>query len=370
MKLVTLTTVLLLHGFGALFGQSSDRSTKRQKAFGTNLQFPLDSLIRQYVDKGEFEGVILVANNGKPIYRQAFGLADRVWDIANNVSTKFRIASVTKPFTAVMAFKAIERGFLRLDGKIIDYLPDYPKKTGDLITIGNLLAHSSGLIDVPQVAGLDWNNERLNHSEHKMLSYFKDSSLLFAPGTDFRYSNFNYYLLRTIIAKVYKRDYDSLLQETIFIPAEMKHTSTAANRMVLDSLASGYYINNGVYYSAPYFDQSVVRGFGDIISTLDDLLAFDQALYGNRLLSDKTKAQMYSPSLPQKNNGSYGWFVKLPGETGPNWVRHSGSVNGYSSILVRLIDRNWTIILLSNRHGIQTTAISNAIKDLISGNGF
>jgi CubicO group peptidase (beta-lactamase class C family) len=365
MKTAVLTIALLLNSFCLLLGQSSNSSVKTGNAPDKQLKSRVDSLIQLYIQKGEFEGVVLVAHNGVPIYRHVAGLANREWRIPNRHSTKFRIASVTKPFTAVMTFKAIEKGLLQLDGKITEYLPDYPRKRGDSITIANLLAHTSGLIDVPQVAGLDWNNERLNHSEEKMLSYFKDSSLLFTPGTDFRYSNFNYYLLRIIIAKVYNRNYDSLLQENIFIPAGMKHSSTAANKIVLDSLASGYFINNGVYHNAPYFDQSVVRGFGDIISTADDLLAFDQALYGEKLLSNKTKAQMFTPSLPEKNNGSYGWFVKLPGEKGPNWVRHSGSVNGYSSILVRVTDDNWTIILLSNRHGIQTTAITNAIRDLV-----
>lgn len=370
MKTTSLIIILLLCGFCFLFGQSNDLNSKTQKATNRDLKSDIDSLIQVYIQKGEFEGVALIAHNGVPIYRQVFGLANREWHIPNQLSTKFRIASLTKPFTAVMTFKAIENGLLQLNGKITEYLPDYPKKTGDVITIGNLLAHTSGLIDVPQVEGLDWNNERLNHSEQKMLSYFKDRSLLFTPGTDFSYSNFNYYLLRAIIAKVNHKDYDSLLQETIFTPMGMKHTSTVANRIVLDSIATGYYINNGIYYNAPYFDQSVVRGFGDIISTADDLLAFDQALYGEKLLLNKTIAQMFTPSLPKKNNGSYGWFVKLPNEKGPNWVRHSGSVNGYSSILVRIMDNKWTIILLSNRHGIQTTAISTSIRDLIVRNMF
>ncbi len=326
----------------------------------------IDSLIKSYVLKDQFAGIVLVAENGKPIYENAFGLANHEWNINNSMMTKFRIGSVTKPFTAVLTFQAIEKRKLRLDGKVTDYLPEYPKKYGAQITINHLLSHTSGLIDIPEVPGLEWNKERLGHTQEEVLAYFKDRELKFAPGTDFHYSNFGYYLLSVILEKVTSQSYGNLMQQQIFTPAKMTHSSVAHNREVLPDRANGYFKRDGKYFNAPFFDQSIVQGYGDIISTANDLLAFDQALANNVLLSSSSQRVMYTATLPKKNNYSYGWFVELPAnDHGPSWARHSGSINGFSAILVRLISSNQTIILLSNFHGIQTVKISDAIKGLL-----
>jgi CubicO group peptidase (beta-lactamase class C family) len=156
------------------------------------------------------------------------------------------------------------------------------------------------------------------------------------------------------------------LQQKIFSPAKLTHSSVAQNREILPNRANGYFKRDGKYFNAPFFDQSIVQGCGDIISTADDLLAFDQALANNVLLSSTFQQVMYTATLPQKNNYSHGWFVELPtNKNEPSWVRHSGSINGFSAILVRLIDSDQTIILLSNIHGIKTVEISDAIKELL-----
>lgn len=366
LKYFFLDCIILWISFGAN-AQAGDKKDKSNSNYNSEeVVARIDSVMQLYVSKKEFEGVVLVAKEGKPVYRNAFGLANREWSIPNAITTKFRIGSITKPFTSVLVFQAIEKGLLRLDGKVTDYLPAYPKKAGAEISIGQLLSHTSGLIDFGEVKDLEWNNERLFHSQEMMLSHFKDRSLVFSPGTDFHYSNFGYYLLKVILENVSHESYDSLLKKNILIPSGMENTSTAENKTILEDRASGYYLKNSVYLNAPPFDQSVVRGFGDIISTAADLLAFDQALYTDKLLTKKSKVLMYTPSLPEKNNYAYGWYVKLPGKPGPNFVRHSGSINGFSTVLVRLIDDNWTIILLANRHGIQTIAISDAIKAVVS----
>jgi hypothetical protein len=146
----------------------------------------------------------------------------------------------------------------------------------------------------------------------------------------------------------------------------MTGSSVAHNREVLPNRANGYFKGDGKYFNSPFFDQSIVQGCGDIISTTDDLLAFDQALANNVLLSSSAQQAMYKATLPQKNNYSHGWFVELTAnENGPTWVRHSGSINGFSAILVRLINSNQTIILLSNIHGVRIIEISDAIKELL-----
>lgn len=332
----------------------------------SQLSDQIDSLIESYVSKDQFAGVILVAKSGKSIYQNAFGAANREWSINNSLLTKFRVGSVTKPFTAVLTFQAIEKKLIRLDGKVFDYLPDYPKKYGEQITIYHLLSHTSGLIDIPEVQGLEWNKERLGHTQEEVLAYFKDRPLKFMPGTDFYYSNFGYYLLSVILERATRQSYASLLQQQIFLPAKMNNSTVSSNLDLLPNRANGYFKKDGKYFNAPFFDQSIVQGFGDIISTADDLLAFDQALENNELLSPSSQELMYNPTLPQKNNYSLGWFVELNGREGrPGWVRHSGSITGFSAVLVRLLNSNYTIVLLSNIHGIKTIEISDAIKNLL-----
>jgi CubicO group peptidase (beta-lactamase class C family) len=169
-----------------------------------------------------------------------------------------------------------------------------------------------------------------------------------------------------ILEKITSQSYSNLLQQEIFVQAKMTSSSVAHNREVLPYRANGYFKKDGKYFNAPFFDQSIVQGYGDIISTAEDLLAFDQALVRNVLLSSSSQQAMYKATLPQKNNYSHGWFVELPAnEDGPKWIRHSGSINGFSAILVRLIGSNQTIILLSNVHGVKTVEISDAIKELL-----
>lgn len=332
----------------------------------TQLFNRIDSLMKSYVAVDQFAGVILVAHHGTHIYENTFGPANREWNINNSLLTKFRVGSVTKPFTAVLTFQAIEKKLVALDGKVSDYLPDYPKKYGDRITIKHLLSHTSGLIDFSEVPGLEWSKERLGHTQADVLAYFKDRELKFEPGTDFHYSNFGYYLLSVILETVTHQSYADLLKHNIFEPAKMVNSSVAHNKEILHFRATGYFKKDGQYFNAPFFDQSVVQGFGDIISTAEDLLAFDQALVQNRLLPARSQQVMYTATLPGKNNYSHGWYVELPPRTDQlGWVRHSGSINGFSAILVRLLGSGYTIILLSNTHGVKTTEISDAIRKLL-----
>jgi CubicO group peptidase (beta-lactamase class C family) len=125
-----------------------------------------------------------------------------------------------------------------------------------------------------------------------------------------------------------------------------------------------------VWRNAPFFDPSVVVGAGDVISTAEDLWRFDQALYDDRLLSAPSRALLFAPTMPAKDNYALGWYVRLPAKhPGPDWARHSGSVNGFSAILLRLPEGRRTVVLLSNAHGVRTTAIGDAVKQVLYTGG-
>ncbi|NAS11137.1 serine hydrolase domain-containing protein [Poritiphilus flavus] len=326
----------------------------------------IDSLLNSEFEKRSFQGAALVAKHGKIIYQNAFGESNMEWKTPNTISTKFQIGSVTKPFTALAVLKAVEEGLLDLNKRITDYLPDYPKTPGDKITIHHLLSHTSGIIDFPDIPGFEWNLERLGHSQEMMLAYFQDKELKFEPGTNFKYSNLGYYLLTVILEKVKRKEFAEILQTEIFDIARMDNTSVAKFRTILDQRAEGYANTGKEVINAPPWDQSIVKGSGDIVSTVEDLFLFSLSLFSNKLLSQKYMDVMFTPSLPTKDNYAYGWFVSLPDKhSGPKWVRHSGSINGFSAILTHLTDDNYTIVLLSNLHGVKTIKITEEIKKIL-----
>ncbi|RKN77953.1 hypothetical protein D7Z94_22310 [Ulvibacterium marinum] len=138
----------------------------------------------------------------------------------------------------------------------------------------------------------------------------------------------------------------------------MENTSVARFRTVLYERAEGYANTRKEVINAPPWDQSIVKGSGDMISTVEDLFLFSRALFSNKLLSAKYMEIMFTPSLPEKDNYAYGWFVSLPD-------KHTGSINGFSAILTHLTDDNCTITILSNLHGVKTIGITKDIKKII-----
>ncbi len=173
----------------------------------------LDKLIRTYADYEKFNGSVLVAEKGNVIYKKGFGLADMEWNIPNQPDTKHRLGSITKQFTAMLIMQLVEQGKLKLDVPISTYLPDYPKKKGDVITLHHLLTHSSGTPNMTSFPGFFKDISRNAYSPVQLVNLFADSTLQFKPGERFDYSNSGYILLGYIIEKVTGKSYEQVLQE-------------------------------------------------------------------------------------------------------------------------------------------------------------
>lgn len=175
----------------------------------------IDQLISTYADYGQFNGTILVSENGVILYKKAFGLANMEWNIPNNTNTKFRLASVTKQFTSMLILQLVAEGKLDLHKPISTYLKDYPKPQADKITIHHLLTHTSGIPNYTSFPNY-WNLMRNPISPSDLVKNFADSTLKFTPGERFNYSNSGYVLLGNIIETVTKKNYAEILQEKIF----------------------------------------------------------------------------------------------------------------------------------------------------------
>jgi len=249
----------------------------------------IEQVMNQICENGQISGAILVAINGEIIYKQALGYANWEWQVPNTTDTKFRIASATKPFTVMLILQLVEEGKLKLDGKLIDYLPEFPREKGENITIHQLLTHTSGIIGESKIPNL-LDVERLYYTREKLLNYITKWELSYQPGTGREYSNFGYALLGMIIEKVSGKSYGQLLQEKICQPAGMKNTLPDVNVPLINKRASGYdYDYFTGQQNSTHINMSFVFSYGHLLSTVEDLYLWDKALYTEKLLSNKSK---------------------------------------------------------------------------------
>ena len=319
--------------------------------YGQEISDKIDQLISSYYRNGIFNGAVLVSQKGKVVYKKAFGIADRDWNIPNTTDTKFKIASLSKAFTALAIMQLVSEGEISLNGKIKEYIPDYTGQMGDSITMHQLLTHSSGIR-----SNLDPEEElikqRLHHELRGMVNYAETSKLLFKPGTSFGYSNFGYNILAYIIQSVSGKPYAEVLKEKILDPAGMKSTCQYDNSLVETRLAKGYeYKLIYGYRNADFVDASLTAGPGGLISTVEDLYLFDRALYSEKLIPNEYLTGIFKPYKP--GNYGYGWFISkrmIKGLSDSLVIAdHSGSIDGFGSYIARILNDSSFVVVLKNQ---------------------
>ena len=335
----------------------------------------IHDLMQTYHDYGVFNGSVLVAENGKVLYKDGFGMANMEWDIPNTPDTKFRLGSVTKQFTAALILQLVEEGKLQLHEPISTYLPSYPKDKAETITIHELLTHSSGIPNYTAFPGFMENDSRDPYSPEDFVKKFADSSLQFKPGEKFSYSNSGYFLLGYIIEKVTGKPYEEVLQERILDPLDMNDTGYDHSATILKKRASGYDKRGTGYRNTPYLDMSIPYAAGSLYSTVEDLYKWDQALYDDKILSEESKKLMFKPYM-NTGNGSYayGWHIShLPLETSKDSllvIGHSGGINGFSSLITRIPRDKDLIVLLNNTGGTNLNEMTLKIKNILYGENY
>ena len=351
--------ILLLFVLGVLVVQTS--------ALAQNKVRKIDDLMSLYSKYGQFNGSVLVADNGKVIYKKGLGLANMEWNIPNDPDTKFRLGSITKQFTATLILQLVEQGKIKLDGKLSDYLPDYRKDTGAKITIHNLLSHTSGVPSYTSVPGFFQNVSRNPFAVDDFIKKYASENLEFEPGTKFVYSNSGYFLLGSVVEKVTGKPYEQVLKENIFDPLGMKNSGYDHWGTIINKRATGYSKTPRGYETAPYLDMSIPYSAGSLYSTVEDLYLWDQALYGDKVLTAKSKELMFKANL---NNYGYG-FVMTNATLGPNKfavpvIQHNGGINGFSTTIVRMIGERRLIVLLDNaEHGQYLDKIALSVMSVL-----
>ncbi|MEO7692753.1 MAG: serine hydrolase, partial [Chryseolinea sp.] len=288
----------------------------------------------------------------------------------NQPDTKHRLGSITKQFTSMLIMQLVEQGKLRLDVPISTYVPDYPKKNGDVITIHHLLTHSSGTPNMTDFPGFMNNISHNSYSPAKLVELFADSTLRFEPGKKFEYSNSGYILLGYIIEKVTGKSYEQVLQENIFTPLKMNNTGYDHHRTVLKNRAIGYEKNGWLYVNSDFIDMSVPYAAGSLYSTVEDLYLWDQALYGNQLLKKENMDLLFTKHISTGwGHYGYGWNIgEMPiGNTSERveTVGHGGGINGFNTQLTRILSDKSFIVLLNNTGGAPLNNITNAIAAIL-----
>lgn len=316
----------------------------------------LDAVLARYHELGLFNGSALVAENGQPILRKGYGEANMEWHIPNAPDTKFRLGSITKQFTAALVMQLVDKGQIDLNAPILRYLPDYPKAQGDKVTIHQLLNHTSGIpgyTELPQFGAK--MREHLPPAE--FLKIFSTLPLMFEPGSKFSYNNSGYFLLGVILEKVTGKKYEDLLDDNLFNPLGMKQSGYDMTHPLLEKRAAGYDSTLEGYLNTSYIDMGLPYAAGSLYSTVDDLLLWNEALHGGKVVGAQ---KMFTPGL-----AGYGYGLSI--HKNPNVVEHGGGINGFNTALTRDIDTKRVYVLLNNTGGAPLNEIVALLRAVLDG---
>lgn len=315
----------------------------------------VDALMRDYT--GDVPGAsVLVLRDGQPIVRAGYGLSDLEMHTPATATTNYRLASVTKQFTAASILLLAEDGKLKLTDHVRKWLPTLPK-AAEPITIRHLLTHTSGLIDYEDVIPDSFKAQLHDADVLKLLE--SQDRLYFHPGSDYRYSNSGYSLLALIVERASGRTFATFLRERIFQPLGMSNTvahedgiSSVTNR------AFGYTEEQGRWTRTDQSQTSAVLGDGGIYSSIDDLAKWDAALYDGRLLPQKILQSAFTPATHTDDpDVEYGYGWRVTGET----LWHSGETVGFRNVIVRYPKRHLTVVVLTNRNEPEPYPLALAI---------
>lgn len=304
----------------------------------------MDQIVRSYVADHKFMGTALVARGSEVLFSKGYGSADLEWDIPNAPNTKFRLGSVTKQFTAASILLLEERGKLSVNDPVKKYMPDAPA-AWDKITIFHLLTHTSG---IPNFTGFpDYQKlEPFPATPEQLVARFRDKPLDFAPAEKWNYSNSGFMLLGYLIEKISGNSYEKFVRYNIFTLLGMKDSGYDSNSAVISHRASGYVLGKNGYENAGFVHMSIPHGAGALYSTTEDLLKWEQGLFGGKLLSAASLAKM---TTPFKNNYGFGLAIDTSGAH--KVIAHGGGIEGFVTDLEYYPDDKLTVVVLENVNG-------------------
>jgi len=325
----------------------------------------LDAFSKRLADAGVFSGTVLLAKDGEVLFKGAFGLASKRFNVPNRIDTKFNLGSMNKMFTSVAIAQLVQRGKLSLDDRLSKFASaDWlPREITEKIAVKHLLTHTSGL-------GSYFNDRFVQSSrllfrdvdDYKPL--IKNETLAFEPGTDWSYSNTGMFLLGVVIEKVTGQSYFDYVRENIYGPAGMINSDCYDMDKPVPNLAIGYSKEGDGWSNNLY--EHVVRGgpAGGGFSTVEDLFRFAQALRSHKLLNPEYTEMVWS-AKPELNSPSYGFGFSIDGTPEDRIVGHGGGFTGINSNLDIFLDSGYTAVVMSN-YSRGAIPIETKMRELIA----
>jgi CubicO group peptidase (beta-lactamase class C family) len=316
----------------------------------------LQHVVQPYAQAQVFMGSILVAQQGKAIFNQGYGWADIEWNVPNSPTTRFQIASVTKQFTAAAVLLLEDRRKLKTDDPVKKYLPDAPA-AWDKITIYNLLTMTSG------IAGDAVKYEPGPPDE----LIFTDRPLDFQPGEKWDYSNVGYDVLGFLVERVSGQAYADFLQANIFKPLGMNDSGCDSNVTIIPHRASGYWPGPDGVENAERTNLSGAFAAGGIYSTTEDLLRWEEGLFGGKVLSPASLRKMITPFKHTMFNKDYACGLYVYRANGRLVTDYDGNGIGFNAQMAYYPDEKLAVIVLANLNGIVTGKINTALAAAVHG---
>jgi CubicO group peptidase (beta-lactamase class C family) len=334
--------------------------------FGQTAQFA--DIVNYYNANKNFNGVALVATNGQIDYLTGVGIANRQSGTTINSKTKFKIASITKTFTAVLILLLYEQGKLDLNAPIGKYLPNYKGEAKDKVTIKNLLTYSSGIPNCEGNTGIGVYQSPISTDD--FITKYCSGKLEFEPGKQFSYNNGDYIILGKIIEQLTGKSFAQNLKDNILLPLAMDNTNMLATKDIISGLALTYNIDDSTkvfYNDDPMYIENYFTA-GAMYSTAEDLLKFDNALFNFKILNKKTVELMLTP-YPELYGVAYGFWVSENkfGNITSKVANRQGSIWGANANWLHLIDKNKTILIISNTNATNLSELTDQLV-LVSTN--
>jgi CubicO group peptidase (beta-lactamase class C family) len=349
----------------------------------------VDSLFREY-DRRDVPGAsVIIIKDRKVLFKKAYGAANLEDKIASTSGTNYRLASVTKQFTAMAIMILAERKKLSYDSRLTDFFPGFPEY-GRQITVRHLLNHTSGLLAYEDLIPGGTTTPLADNDVLQMMKQLEPPAqagsvnnvanasrqaatpvLYFPPGSRFRYSNTGFVLLGLIVEKVSGKSFPEFLRQNIFQPLGMKHTRFYQRVDQSDDRrrAYGYTKQGDAFVRTDQSLTSSTQGDGAIYSSVDDLYKWDQALYTTRLVKAETLRQAFTPGIAinEKSGYGFGWFIE--NRRGMRMIWHSGNTIGFSLLIRRFPDQRFTLIVQTNRNDALLAEIADKIDKLYLSEG-
>lgn len=334
-------------------------------AFSQSTERKIDSLLNSKFSEEGPGAVFLIAQNGKATHKKVYGKANLELNVPMIINNVFQIGSMTKQFTAVAILMLEQDGKLQVTDKISKYIPDFPN--ADNITIHHLLTHTSGIKDYTKMKSI-WEISKKKMSPKELIDFFKNEEVDFKPGEKFSYNNSGYIVLGYIIEQVSGKSYEEFVEEEIFEAVGMANSQYASDREVIKNRAYGYHKKEN-YTNKYSINFSITYAAGSLMSTVDDLLKWQNAL-NNNILLNKTETDKAFRNYVLNNgehiNYGYGWHIK--DWNGTEAREHGGSIFGFKSMGVYVPGKDTYVVGLSNCDCNSPTQITRDIAKILLSN--